>query len=56
MGSLLKQIEERDLTNVRVIQHDAVEVLQHMIGENTLAGAHIFFPDPWPNYATTSGD
>lgn len=48
VGSLLKQIEERGLTNVRVIQHDAVEVLQHMICENTLAGVHIFFPDPWP--------
>lgn len=48
VGSLLKQIEERGLANVRVIQHDAVEVLQHMIGENTLAGVHIFFPDPWP--------
>lgn len=48
VGSLLKQIEERGLSNVRVIQHDAVEVLQHMIGENTLAGVHIFFPDPWP--------
>ncbi|OFZ70536.1 MAG: tRNA (guanosine(46)-N7)-methyltransferase TrmB [Betaproteobacteria bacterium RBG_16_58_11] len=48
VGSLLKQIEESGLSNVRVIQHDAVEVLQHMIGENTLAGAHIFFPDPWP--------
>jgi len=48
VGSLLKQIDERGLSNVRVIQHDAVEVLQHMIGENALAGAHIFFPDPWP--------
>mgnify|MGYP001618198752 CR=1 FL=1 len=48
VGSLLKKIEESGLTNVRVIQHDAVEVLQHMIGENTLAGVHIFFPDPWP--------
>lgn len=48
VGSLLKQIEARGLHNVRVIQHDAVEVLQHMIGENSLAGVHIFFPDPWP--------
>lgn len=48
VGSLLKQIEANALTNLRVIQHDAVEVLQHMIGENTLAGVHIFFPDPWP--------
>ncbi len=48
VGSLLKHIEARGLSNVRIIQHDAVEVLQHMIGENTLAGVHIFFPDPWP--------
>jgi len=48
VGSLLKQIEDKGLSNVRVIQHDAVEVLQHMIGVNTLAGVHIFFPDPWP--------
>jgi tRNA (guanine-N7-)-methyltransferase len=48
VGSLLKQIGERGLTNLRIIQHDAVEVLQHMIQENTLDGVHIFFPDPWP--------
>ena len=48
VGSLLKHIEEKGLSNVRVIQHDAVEVLQHMIGASTLAGVHIFFPDPWP--------
>lgn len=48
VGSLLKHIEEKGLSNVRVIQHDAVEVLQHMIGENMLSGVHIFFPDPWP--------
>lgn len=48
VGSLLKQIDARQLKNIRIIQHDAVEVLQHMIGENSLQGAHIFFPDPWP--------
>jgi len=48
VGSLLKQIGERELKNLRIIQHDAVEVLQHMIQENTLDGVHIFFPDPWP--------
>ena len=48
VGSLLKQMGERDLKNVRVIQHDAVEVLQYMLGGNTLSGIHIFFPDPWP--------
>jgi len=48
VGSLLKHVTEAGLTNVRVIQHDAVEVLEHMIAPGTLAGAHIFFPDPWP--------
>jgi tRNA (guanine-N7-)-methyltransferase len=47
VGSLLKQIGEMNLGNVRIIQHDAVEVLQHMIPDNALDGAHIFFPDPW---------
>jgi len=48
VGSLLKQIAENGLTNLRLIQHDAVEVLEHMIAPASLAGAHIFFPDPWP--------
>ena len=48
VGSLLKAIDERDLTNVRIIQHDAVEVLSEMIPPATLSGVHIFFPDPWP--------
>ena len=47
VGSLLKQIGEQELANVRVIQHDAVEVLKHMIPPQSLAGVHIFFPDPW---------
>lgn len=48
VGSLLKQIEAHALTNVRVIQHDAVDVLEHMIAPDTLDGLHVFFPDPWP--------
>lgn len=48
VGALLKMVGERNLTNVRVIQHDAVEVLTHMIADGSLAGVHIFFPDPWP--------
>ncbi len=48
VGSLLKQIEARGLSNVRIVQHDAVEVLSHMIPPASLAGVHIFFPDPWP--------
>ena len=48
VGSLLKQIGELGLTNVRIIQHDAVEVLEKMIAPVSLDGVHIFFPDPWP--------
>lgn len=48
VGSLLRQVGEKALTNVRVIQHDAVEVLREMVPPASLAGMHIFFPDPWP--------
>ncbi|MDP2809411.1 MAG: tRNA (guanosine(46)-N7)-methyltransferase TrmB [Rhodocyclaceae bacterium] len=48
VGSLLKRIAEGNLTNLRIIQHDAVEVARDMIAPATLAGIHIFFPDPWP--------
>ncbi len=48
VGSLLKEIAERGLTNLRVIQHDAVPVLREMIPADALAAVHIFFPDPWP--------
>ena len=47
VGSLLKQIGEQQLGNLRLIQHDAVEVLTHMIPPASLAGVHVFFPDPW---------
>jgi len=47
VGSLLNRIRERALTNLRIIQHDAVEVLRDMIPDASLAGVHIFFPDPW---------
>jgi len=48
VGSLLHQIEALELTNLRVIQHDAIEVLQYMLAAGCLDGVHIFFPDPWP--------
>ena len=48
VGSLLNRIAELGLANVRVIQHDAVEVLRDMIAPAALDGAHVFFPDPWP--------
>lgn len=48
VGALLKRIEENQLNNIRIIQHDAVEVLQSMVADNSLDGVHIYFPDPWP--------
>ncbi len=48
VGSLLKRVAELGLVNVRVIQHDAVEVLERMIPPASLDGVHVFFPDPWP--------
>ncbi len=47
VGALLKRIGELGLTNLRLVQHDAVEVLQHMVAPASLAGVHVFFPDPW---------
>ena len=43
-----KQIAEQRIGNLRIMQHDAVEVMRDMIPEASLAGVHIFFPDPWP--------
>lgn len=48
IGSLLRQVAERSLSNVRVIAHDAFEVVRDMIAPGTLAGVHVWFPDPWP--------
>ncbi|TXI23385.1 MAG: tRNA (guanosine(46)-N7)-methyltransferase TrmB [Roseateles sp.] len=47
VGALLKLIDEKQIGNIRIVQHDAVEVLRDMVGEGVLAGVHIFFPDPW---------
>ncbi|SAL18840.1 tRNA (guanosine(46)-N7)-methyltransferase TrmB [Caballeronia telluris] len=47
VGALLKLIGEEGLTNIRIVQHDAVEVLEHMIAPESLDGVHIYFPDPW---------
>ena len=48
VGALLKKTAELGLANLRVIRHDAVEVLERMIPDGSLAGLHLFFPDPWP--------
>jgi tRNA (guanine-N7-)-methyltransferase len=48
VGSLLKQIDAGGLSNVRIVAHDAVEVLRDMVPGGALAAIHVFFPDPWP--------
>ena len=47
VGALLQRIDAGRLNNLRLVQHDAVEVLQHMIAPASLAAVHVFFPDPW---------
>ena len=47
VGALLKRIGEQSLSNIRIIAHDAVEVIDHMLPLQSLDGVHIFFPDPW---------
>jgi len=47
VGALLKRIGEQQLNNIRICAHDAVEVIDHMLVPASLAGVHIFFPDPW---------
>ena len=47
VGALLKLIDELSISNIRIIQHDAVDVLNHMLPDASLDGVHIFFPDPW---------
>jgi tRNA (guanine-N7-)-methyltransferase len=48
VGALLRRIDAGQLPNLRVIRHDAVEVLEHLFADSTLAAIHLFFPDPWP--------
>ncbi|MDX5363198.1 MAG: tRNA (guanosine(46)-N7)-methyltransferase TrmB [Pseudazoarcus pumilus] len=47
VGNLCKLVAEQGLDNLRICQHDAVEVLRDMIQPGTLAGVHVYFPDPW---------
>src|SRR5574340_158873 len=48
VGALLREIGARALSNLRIVRHDAIEVLRQMIAPGSLAGVHVFFPDPWP--------
>ena len=47
VGNLLNKIKENELSNLKIIQHDAVEVLEKMVLDKSLDAIHIFFPDPW---------
>jgi tRNA (guanine-N7-)-methyltransferase len=47
VGALLKRIDALGLQNIRILQHDAVDVIDHMLTAQSLDGVHIFFPDPW---------
>jgi len=48
VGSLLNRIQKANMTNLRIVRHDAVEVLERMVADGSLAAIHLFFPDPWP--------
>ena len=48
IGKLLSLIEEHSLRNVRIIEGDAIEILQTMFTDHCISGFHLFFPDPWP--------
>ena len=48
VGSLLNRIATQEIRNLRVIRHDAMEVLEKMVADGSLAASHLFFPDPWP--------
>ena len=48
IGALARRADAEQLRNVRICEHDAIEVVRDMIGLGSLAGVHVFFPDPWP--------
>jgi tRNA (guanine-N7-)-methyltransferase len=48
IGKLLSEIEKHNLSNIKVVEYDAVHVLEKMIPDNSLEAIHVFFPDPWP--------
>jgi tRNA (guanine-N7-)-methyltransferase len=47
VGALLKRIGEQSIGNIRILAHDAVEVIDNMLPLQSLDGVHVFFPDPW---------
>lgn len=47
VGHLIMLLEQRGITNVRIFHHDAIEILEQKISDSSIAGVHLFFPDPW---------
>jgi len=48
VGHLMLLLDQQGLTNVRIYCHDAIEIIERKVADNSLAGVHLFFPDPWP--------
>jgi tRNA (guanine-N7-)-methyltransferase len=48
VGHLMLLLDQQNITNVRIYCHDAIDIMEHKIKDNSLAGVHLFFPDPWP--------
>jgi tRNA (guanine-N7-)-methyltransferase len=48
LAQLVQRIEREGIANIRLLRGDAVDVLEHMIAENSLSGVRVYFPDPWP--------
>ena len=48
VGHLMLLLDQHGLTNVRIYYHDAIDIIEHKIADQSLAGVHLFFPDPWP--------
>ncbi|MFA6053458.1 MAG: tRNA (guanosine(46)-N7)-methyltransferase TrmB [Methylobacter sp.] len=48
VGHLMMLLDQQGLNNVRIYCHDAIEIIEQKIADNSLAGVHLFFPDPWP--------
>lgn len=48
VGHLMMLLDQQGLTNVRIYCHDAIDIIEHKMPDNSLSGVHLFFPDPWP--------
>jgi tRNA (guanine-N7-)-methyltransferase len=48
VGHLMLVLDQQSLSNVRIYCHDAIDIIEHKIADNSLDGVHLFFPDPWP--------